>query len=401
MRRARARHRVLHGMARRIRRGARAVGAEHRRRAASTRPAIRRAARCGRCSDSRRSTSGRTRRTAADGAAASQRRRDATTRCCRRRRGARSASRFAGSQTRMSAASSHEARQAPRAAAARRCAIPVARSPLLGKGGAARQDRPPRSAGRPTIELARSSRVTRMPQELIRPTAAAATTSSRGGCASSTGSVRRQRTRARRRPAVRVADRDAGGEAEGRGLVGVRVRIAAVESAVPVRRSAARACCAACTGASACTRWRRAARAKRPGSCSALDRGGACTGVVYRLPAPVAIDELHLLWRREMVVGRVPAEVGGRAVAATAQLVALAFTVRHDHPQYAGKLPIDAAGARHRQCRGRVRLVARLSRAHARGARRARHRRSLSRGAGARVAVLHASVVTRATSGAP
>ena len=37
-------------------------------------------------------------------------------------------------------------------------------------------------------------------------------------------------------------------------------------------------------------------------------------GVVYRLPAPVAIDELHLLWRREMVVGLVPAEMGRRAV---------------------------------------------------------------------------------------
>ena len=42
-----------------------------------------------------------------------------------------------------------------------------------------------------------------------------------------------------RRAALRVADRDARGEAEGRGLVGVRVRVAAVESAVPGRRNAA------------------------------------------------------------------------------------------------------------------------------------------------------------------
>src|SRR6187551_968999 len=39
-----------------------------------------------------------------------------------------------------------------------------------------------------------------------------------------------------------------------------------------------------------------------PGLVLGLDRGGACTGVAYRLPAPVAMDELHLLWRREMVV---------------------------------------------------------------------------------------------------
>jgi glutathione-specific gamma-glutamylcyclotransferase len=77
-----------------------------------------------------------------------------------------------------------------------------------------------------------------------------------------------------------------------------------------------------------------------PGLVLGLDRGGACTGVAYRLPAPVAIDELHLLWRREMVVGSyrpkwVGVQAGDRA------LVALTFTVRHDHPQYCGKLPLD------------------------------------------------------------
>jgi cation transport protein ChaC len=78
----------------------------------------------------------------------------------------------------------------------------------------------------------------------------------------------------------------------------------------------------------------------RPGLVLALDRGGACTGVIYRLPAPVAVEELHLLWRREMIVGSYrPKWVGVRT--GNRQLVALAFTVKHDHPQYAGKLPID------------------------------------------------------------
>jgi glutathione-specific gamma-glutamylcyclotransferase len=77
-----------------------------------------------------------------------------------------------------------------------------------------------------------------------------------------------------------------------------------------------------------------------PGLVLALDRGGACTGVVYRLPAPVVIEELHLLWRREMIVGSYrPKWVGVRT--GNRRLVALAFTVKHDHPQYAGKLPID------------------------------------------------------------
>jgi cation transport protein ChaC len=61
---------------------------------------------------------------------------------------------------------------------------------------------------------------------------------------------------------------------------------------------------------------------------------------VYRLPAPVALDELHLLWRREMVVGSyrpkwVNVQAGER------RLVTLAFTVKHAHPQYTGKLPLD------------------------------------------------------------
>lgn len=38
-----------------------------------------------------------------------------------------------------------------------------------------------------------------------------------------------------------------------------------------------------------------------PGLVLALDRGGSCTGVAYRLNPDVAIAELDLLWRREMV----------------------------------------------------------------------------------------------------
>ena len=83
-----------------------------------------------------------------------------------------------------------------------------------------------------------------------------------------------------------------------------------------------------------------------------LDRGGTCRGVALRLPAPLALDELHLLWRREMVVGAydprwVRLDADGR------ELVALTFVVRRDHPQYTGRLPvakqvevIDARAAR-------------------------------------------------------
>ena len=87
--------------------------------------------------------------------------------------------------------------------------------------------------------------------------------------------------------------------------------------------------------------WSLASRGTRdcPGLVLGLDRGGACRGVAMRLPAMLAIDELHLLWRREMVVGSyrpkwVKVDAGGREV------VALTFVVRRNHPQYAGRLSL-------------------------------------------------------------
>ena len=76
-----------------------------------------------------------------------------------------------------------------------------------------------------------------------------------------------------------------------------------------------------------------------PGLVLGLDRGGACRGVAMRLPAMLAIDELHLLWRREMAVGSyhprwVRVDAGGR------EIIALTFVVRRDHPQYAGRLSL-------------------------------------------------------------
>jgi cation transport protein ChaC len=87
--------------------------------------------------------------------------------------------------------------------------------------------------------------------------------------------------------------------------------------------------------------WSLASRGTReqPGLVLGLEPGGACRGVAMRLPAPLALDELHLLWRREMVVASyrptwVNLDADGREV------VALTFIVRHDHPQYAGKLSL-------------------------------------------------------------
>lgn len=82
-----------------------------------------------------------------------------------------------------------------------------------------------------------------------------------------------------------------------------------------------------------------------PGLVLALDRGGACTGVAYRLPSPLAIDELHLLWRREMVTGAYHPKWVNVTTRDKRRMVALAFTMRHGHPQYAAGLDLDAQAA--------------------------------------------------------
>jgi cation transport protein ChaC len=88
--------------------------------------------------------------------------------------------------------------------------------------------------------------------------------------------------------------------------------------------------------------WSLASRGspQAPGLVLGLMPGGACRGVAYRLPSPLAIDELHLLWRREMVVGSYePRWVtldGG-----TRRLTGLAFVVKRDHPQFAGTLSLE------------------------------------------------------------
>jgi cation transport protein ChaC len=77
-----------------------------------------------------------------------------------------------------------------------------------------------------------------------------------------------------------------------------------------------------------------------PGLVLGLMPGGACRGVALRLPGPLAMDELHLLWRREMVVGSYRPE-WVKIRSGDRDLVALAFVVRRDHPQFAGRMSVD------------------------------------------------------------
>ena len=75
-----------------------------------------------------------------------------------------------------------------------------------------------------------------------------------------------------------------------------------------------------------------------PGVVLGLDRGGRCTGVVYRIPAAIAERELRLLWRREMLLGSyTPRWV--HATRGNQSFRALAFVVNRDRSGYAGRIP--------------------------------------------------------------
>lgn len=77
-----------------------------------------------------------------------------------------------------------------------------------------------------------------------------------------------------------------------------------------------------------------------PGAMLALDRGGSCEGVLFRIPAERAIEELMLLWKREMVTGVyqprwVTAHSGDN------KCKAITFVVDRSHERYLGRVPLE------------------------------------------------------------
>lgn len=74
-----------------------------------------------------------------------------------------------------------------------------------------------------------------------------------------------------------------------------------------------------------------------PGLMLALDQGGRCDGVVFRIAGDRVRDELAVLWQREMLSGSYHA----RWIDATTPagpVPALTFVANRAHPRYAGEL---------------------------------------------------------------
>jgi cation transport protein ChaC len=77
---------------------------------------------------------------------------------------------------------------------------------------------------------------------------------------------------------------------------------------------------------------------EQPGLMLALERGGACCGVAFRIAAAELRHELEIVWHREMLTGAYrPRWVQLTGRDGTAER-AIAFTINHEHPRYAGRL---------------------------------------------------------------
>jgi glutathione-specific gamma-glutamylcyclotransferase len=82
---------------------------------------------------------------------------------------------------------------------------------------------------------------------------------------------------------------------------------------------------------------------ERPGLVLGLDRGGACRGIAYRLPADCAAEAFDRVWAREMT-GAVYRMRRIRVQTEAGPVEALACVVRRQSPDYAGRLsPEEAA----------------------------------------------------------
>ena len=81
---------------------------------------------------------------------------------------------------------------------------------------------------------------------------------------------------------------------------------------------------------------------ERPGLGLALEPGGTCEGVVFRVPEAGREGILDALWRREMS-GGVYVPTWAQAHTETGKVWALGFVANRDHQNYAGQLPVETS----------------------------------------------------------
>jgi len=78
-----------------------------------------------------------------------------------------------------------------------------------------------------------------------------------------------------------------------------------------------------------------------PGLMLALERGGACEGIAYRLAPHQVESELAILWNREMLAGIYRPQWVPTTLRDGRSVTAVTFEVDPGHSQYCGGLPIE------------------------------------------------------------
>ncbi len=84
---------------------------------------------------------------------------------------------------------------------------------------------------------------------------------------------------------------------------------------------------------------------ENPGLMLALDRGGSCAGMLFRIPAAQARDELLLAWRRELFSGAYHSR-WVTAMTEAGPVRAVTFVVNRGYLHYAGRLADAEIAAR-------------------------------------------------------
>jgi cation transport protein ChaC len=92
--------------------------------------------------------------------------------------------------------------------------------------------------------------------------------------------------------------------------------------------------------------------ARKPGLVLGLDKGGACRGLGFRVPVERRNETIAYLREREQVTSVYLERVLDVRLADGRRKAALTYIVDRKHPQYAGKLDIEAVLAFVRQGRG-------------------------------------------------
>ncbi|WP_422000712.1 gamma-glutamylcyclotransferase [Reyranella sp.] len=80
-----------------------------------------------------------------------------------------------------------------------------------------------------------------------------------------------------------------------------------------------------------------------PGLMLALESGGACEGIAYRLAPDQVRSELELLWNREMLAGVYQAQWVPTVLRDGRTVTSVTFVVDPAHCQYCGDLPMERA----------------------------------------------------------